>query len=341
MIKVGLCGFGTMAKGHAQMLQLHDGVELVAIADPVEENRKKAAELYSGVKIYETGEELIDAGGLDVVFVVVPTYLHNPLAVRALNEGCHVFCEKPMALNPQLCQEMIDAAKKADKALMIGQVLRFWPEYVFLKKTIDEKLYGKLLALSMQRVGDVSSGWQGWYLDEERGGSQLFDRHLHDADAILWMLGKPKEVYAHGAKRDPRIGGGVFHSFTEYYYNDDVVVSAEGSADTVKGFPFTATYRATFENAVVEFDCRRNPTVLVYAGAEPFAPEMSGGVADLKSGMNIKNAAPYFFEECYFFDCLKKGIKPQTVTPESAMESITMIRAEVESAKTRKPVKLQ
>ena len=46
MIKVGLCGFGSMAKGHAQMLQLHDDVKLVAIADAVEENRIKAAELY-------------------------------------------------------------------------------------------------------------------------------------------------------------------------------------------------------------------------------------------------------------------------------------------------------
>ena len=340
MIKVGLCGFGSMAKGHAQMLQLHDGVELVAIADAVEANRQKAAEQY-GVKVYASGEELIDAGGLDVVFVVVPTYLHNPLAIRALNSGCHVFCEKPMALNPQLCQEMIDAAQKADKSLMIGQVLRFWPEYVFLKNTIDSKLYGKLLALSMQRVGGVSTGWQGWYLDEVRGGSQLFDRHIHDADAILWMLGKPKEVYAYGCSRDPRTGGGVFHSFTEYYYNDDMVVCAEGSSDTIEGFPFTATYRAVFEKAVVEFDCRRKPTVLVYAGAEPFAPEMEGGVEDLKSGMNIKNAGPYFFEERYFFNCLKKGIKPETVTPESAMQSIAMVRAEVESAKTRKPVKLQ
>ena len=340
MIKVGLCGFGSMAKGHAQMLKLHDDVKLVAIADAVEENRSKAAELY-GVKVYESGEELIDAGGLDVVFVVVPTYLHNPLAIRALRSGCHVFCEKPMALNPQLCQEMIDEAKKADKMLMIGQVLRFWPEYVFLKKTVDSRPYGRLLALSMQRVGGVSTGWQGWYLDEQRGGSQLFDRHIHDADAILWMLGKPREIRTHGCSRDSRIGGGVFHSFTEYYYNDDMVVSAEGSADTVAGFPFTASYRAVFENAVIEFDSRRKPTLLVYAGAEPFSPEMEGGVEDLRSGMNIKNAGPYFFEQRYFFNCLAKGVRPETVTPESAMQTIELVKAEVESAKTRKPVRIQ
>ena len=87
MINVGLCGFGSMAKGHAQTLQLHDGVKLVAIADTVEDNRKKAEEQY-GVKTYCTGEELIDAGGLDAVFVVVPTYLHAPLAIRALEAGC-------------------------------------------------------------------------------------------------------------------------------------------------------------------------------------------------------------------------------------------------------------
>lgn len=339
MFKVGLCGFGTMAKGHAQMLQCHEDVQLVAIADPVEANREKAAAEY-GVKTYATGEELIDAGGLDVVFVVVPTYLHAPLTIRALKAGCHVFCEKPMALSADLCADMCAAAKAAGKALMIGQVLRFWPEYVYLKKVIDSGEYGKLLALSMQRVGDLSTGWENWYLDERRGGTQIFDRHVHDIDAILWMLGTPKEVYAYGAHRDPNTAGGCFHSVTEYYYGDDIMVSAEGSADTSSKFPFTATYRATFEKGVVEFNCRNTPTLQVFAGDAPFAPELPVNEVKLKSGMNITSSGPYLNEQVYFFDCLRKGVLPETITPEAAMETIRVARAEGVSVTTRTRVKL-
>lgn len=338
-LKVGLCGFGTMAKGHAQMLQLHEGVKLVAIADTVPENRAKAEELYH-VKTFETGEELIANGGLDVVFVVVPTYLHTLLAVSALKSGCHVFCEKPMSLNPDLCTQMIDAANESGKYLMIGQVLRFWPEYVFLKEAIDSGRYGKLEALSMTRVGGTSMGWQKWYLDERRGGSQLFDRHLHDCDAVTWLLGTPKSVYTYGIHKDCFTQGGVSHSFTEYYYDNNLVVSAEGSADAIKGFPFTAAYRAFFEKAVIEYNSRSTPTLQVFEGGEPIVPEIKSKVPSLTSGMNITNSAPYYNEEVYFFDCIRRGVKPETITPEKARESVRVVSAEMLSAKTHSRINL-
>ncbi|MBO4344792.1 MAG: Gfo/Idh/MocA family oxidoreductase, partial [Victivallales bacterium] len=310
-----------------------------AIADTVEENRAKAAEQY-GVATYASGEELIDAGGLDAVFVVVPTYLHAPLAIRALNAGCHVFCEKPMALNTDLCQQMIDAADKSGKILMIGQVLRFWPEYIYLKNAIDSGKYGKLQSLTMQRIGDKSIGWERWYLDERRGGCQLFDRHVHDADAVQWMLGMPKAVYCYGVERDPYTDGGVFHSVTQYCYDSGILVSAEGSSDNHAGCPFTATYHAVFENGVISFNSTRKPTLTVHEGGEAIVPDLSANIEDLKSGMNITHSLPYFQEESYFFDCIRKGVKPTTVTPESAMETIRLVRTEGESVKQHKRIEL-
>ncbi len=339
MIKVGLCGFGSMGRGHAQLLQKHEGVKLVSVADVRPDSREKAEADY-GVKTWECGEAMIAAGDLDVVFICVPTYLHAPLAIQAMTAGCHVFCEKPMAMNTSLCADMIAAAKRTGKNLMIGQVLRFWPEYVFLKNAIDSKEYGKLIALSMTRVGGVSTGWDNWYLDESRGGMQIFDRHVHDCDAVLWMLGTPKAVYSYGATRDPRTHGGIFHSFTEYRYSDDFVVSAEGSADTPPGFPFTACYRAVFEKGLIEFNSRQKPTLQVFAGGEPIAPELPDPIAALTSGMNISTAGPYYNEQVYFFDCLRKGIKPEVVTPEAAMETIRVVRAEIESCRARKAIAL-
>ncbi|MDD4098122.1 MAG: Gfo/Idh/MocA family oxidoreductase, partial [Lentisphaeria bacterium] len=93
MLKVGLCGFGSMGSGHVQLLQKHDGVKLVSVADVRPERREKVSAEYD-VKAWASGEQMIAAGGLDVVFICVPTYLHAPLAIQAMEAGCHVFCEK-------------------------------------------------------------------------------------------------------------------------------------------------------------------------------------------------------------------------------------------------------
>jgi predicted dehydrogenase len=328
-----------MGRSHAQLLTQHGGdIELVAVADVQEELRQQVSEKL-GVQAFASGEEMIDAKVADVVFVIAPTYLHAPLAVRALESGRHVFCEKPMGLDTTACDRMIAASKASGKMLIIGQVLRFWPEYAFLKEAIVSGRYGRLEALSMTRVGGVSVGYDGWYLDEERGGMQIFDRHIHDTDLVLWLLGRPKAVRAFGVAKCPRTQGGYVHSFTEYRY-DNLAVSAEGSADMPKGFPFTMSYRATFERACIEYSNRQSPTLTLYTGEEPIHPELPSPVGELKSGLNISSSSGYFLEQAYFFDCIRNGSKPTIVTPESARETIEVIRAEIASARAGKEVVL-
>jgi predicted dehydrogenase len=110
-------------------LQKHADVQLVAVGPTRRRNCGSMAKDAYGVQTWSSGEEMIAAGGLDVVFVCAPTYLHAPLVIQALRAGCHVFGEKPMALNETLCADMSAVADECGKVLMIGQVLRFWPEY--------------------------------------------------------------------------------------------------------------------------------------------------------------------------------------------------------------------
>ena len=131
-----------------------------------------------------------------------------------------------MGLNPAECERMIAASRRADKILVIGQVLRFWPEYVYLKETVASGRLGALQSLSMTRVGGVSIGSERWFLDEKRGGMQIFDRHIHDTDLTLWILGMPEAVEAFGVELDPNTDGGIVHSFTRYIY-PGIAVSAE------------------------------------------------------------------------------------------------------------------
>ena len=339
-IKVGICGLGSMGMHHAMMLGKHKGVQLVAAADAEAAKRKRAADELGVKNIFKDGRDLIRQGGLDAVWVCAPTYLHAELSCLALEAGCHVFCEKPMARSPRECAAMQQAADKSGKFLMIGQVLRFWPEYVFLKKTVDSGKYGKLLTLSMTRVGGVSTGFENWFLDEERGGTQIFDRHIHDTDAVLWLLGTPESVRVDAAVLDRRTAGGAVHTFTEYRFPGGPVIHAEGSADMPKGFPFTAAYRAVFERACVEFNSRAQETLTVYDGKQTLHPELPAPMVETGSGLNISSAGPYWIEQCYFFDCIRKNVRPSTVTPESAAETIRVVRAEMKSERTGRAVRL-
>ncbi|MCK5804965.1 MAG: Gfo/Idh/MocA family oxidoreductase [Lentisphaeria bacterium] len=331
-MKVGLCGLGPMGRSHVQLLTQHGDIELVAVADVQEAPRKEIGEQF-GVSTYESGEALIDAKIADVIFVCAPTYLHSPLTVRALEAGHHVFCEKPMSRTPEECMPMIEASERTGKMLTIGQVLRFWPEYVFLKNAIDGGEYGKLQTLSMTRVGGVSTGFERWFLDEDRGGMQIFDRHIHDTDLTLWMLGRPKSVQSFGFEMDARTEGGIVHSFTRYKF-DDVAVSAEGSADLPAGYPFTMSYTAVFDNAAIEYDNRQSPTLSLFDGSGDIKhPELPSPLGDLQAGLNISSSSGYFLEQAYLFDCIRNGVKPEIVTPRSAMETIEVVRAEIASVR--------
>ncbi len=342
-MRIGLCGYGSMARHHSQLLNKHNpGVELVGIADVTEERRKLAGNDHPGVRIWNSAQEMLSCeSNLEVAFVCTPTYLHAELTIQALQAGCHVFCEKPMALQPEQCQDMIAAAEASQRFLMIGQVLRFWPEYIYLKELCDSHRFGPLRCLSMTRVGGISTGWQGWYLDERRGGMQIFDRHIHDSDAILWILGQPRAVQSYGFSLDSHSAGGINHSFTHYDFGPELLVSAEGSADLPKGFPFTAAYRATFAQACLEFNSRERPTLTLYTDGESSHPELPLPLEEISSGLNISSAGPYFTEQAYFFHCVRTGQKPATVTPESAQQTIKLVRAEIASCRNGTPIALE
>ena len=118
-MRVGLAGFGNMGGHHALLLGKHAAdIKLVAIADADESRRAKAEKEFPDVNIWNSGQEMLENEALDVLFVCSPTYLHAELSIMGLEKGCHVFCEKPMALNADECDAMIKAAEKSGKYLL-------------------------------------------------------------------------------------------------------------------------------------------------------------------------------------------------------------------------------
>ena len=109
-LRVGVIGLG-MGRAHIEGYRSHPGAEVVAIADPNEQRLKDAGDRYSIPGRYADAPSMLRREKLDVVSVATPNKFHKPLAIAALEAGCHVLCEKPMAMNATEARAMLAAAR--------------------------------------------------------------------------------------------------------------------------------------------------------------------------------------------------------------------------------------
>lgn len=305
MLKVALIGCGGMGSTHARSwLQLKDKVELIAIADLMPEKAQKFAEK-SGAKLYPNGDELLANEKPDIVDVCVPTFLHTKYAVAAMEMGCNVFIEKPVCLNEEEAQLLLETQKRTGVKVQVGQVIRFWDEYMYLKQVKDEGTFGKVLSGVFARLSSNPAwSWENWYNDYKRSGTVALDLHVHDLDFIRYFNGSEPEAIESVCTRDNE--GVIQQIFSTYHYGD-VVFTAEGCWDYPAKYPFSMSYRVKFEKATVVFDSTGKLTVYPVDG-KPFEPELTKiDAAESNSGINVSNDGPYVRQLAYFVDHVING----------------------------------
>lgn len=329
-LRVGLLGAGFMGNMHAACYAQIGGVELVAVADSVRENAEKIANSY-GCRIFGEAEKLIENSDVDIIDVCLPTYLHPKYTLQALEAGKHVFCEKPIALTGEDGKKMVETARRTGRRFMVGHVIRFWPEYVELKRFIDSGELGKLVALQLSRW-TAYPHWSDWLTDPEKSGGAIVDLHIHDADALIWLLGKPRDLCVRGTVDRVMV-------LYDYGLDGPEFVSAEG------GFlpgpvPFRMAFRAVFEKGTLDYDsARETPASLLICrkGAEAPEPWHFTPPRELRTlgdfGGNISAIWPYLLELEYFVDCVREGKDPEVVTRDSAVAALELVLREREAIK--------
>jgi len=338
-VRVAVVGLGGMGNTHLRGLLRNPNVNVVAVCDndpgklsgeligPKVDSRTGEFGLVDTSKIqrYSDFSELLYDDTIDAVCLCVPTHLHSQMTIQGLQSGKHVFCEKPMGLNHKETAHMIKAAEKAGKKLMIGQCLRFWPEYILLKDMIDNGRFGKVNSAVFRRFGAFAD-WSGdgWMSDVKRSGSAVLGLHIHDTDTILWFFGKPKSVSSCGRVEED---GGMQHVITCYRYDDIPMVCAEGG--WLPGdVPFTMTVKIVFEAATVEYDLNKHPTTVIYHADGTEEP------ADVPGGYGHDD------ELAYFVNCIEDNIPPHRCLPTDSALSVKIVEAELESARKRKSIDL-
>ncbi len=203
-LRVGVIGLG-VGRAHIKGFQEHSRVEVAAIADPDTSRLQEVGDEYGVAGRYESAALMLRKEKLDVVSVATPNKFHKPLTIAALKAGCHVLCEKPMAMSAIEARQMLAAARKAKRRIMINFSYRFNDQSQALKKQVDDGVLGDIYfgrTVWHRRRGMPKFG--GWFGQKAMaGGGPLIDLGVHRLDLALWLMGYPRPTWVMGSTYNP------------------------------------------------------------------------------------------------------------------------------------------
>ncbi len=199
-IGIGIIGQG-IGYSRSKMAVAAEGMKLVAICDLLE-HRRERAERDFGVPVYENYREMLERKDIDIIGIFTPAGNRREIALDAFAAGKHVICTKPMEINIQRCDDMINAADKAGLRLMVDFGMRYGAPIRALRAAIEQGMFGDLIMSKAelrwyrdQAYYDENGAWRGtWRLD---GGGSLANQTVHFVDQIQWMMGEPQSVFAY------------------------------------------------------------------------------------------------------------------------------------------------
>lgn len=185
-----------------QMLQV-PGIKIVAICDINPVALKSAVDTANAAghspEGYAEFRKLLDRKDIDAVIIATPVDRHKEMAVAALEVGKHVYCEKPMALTPEECRMVRDAAHSAKGIFQQGFQMRHDPFHVEAMKFIKDGGIGKVLFLEgFRHTADLPRG-TAWYFDRSRSGDCIVEQACHYIDQMVWVAGShPLRAFGSG-----------------------------------------------------------------------------------------------------------------------------------------------
>lgn len=330
MVRIGIIGIGFMGVTHFKAAQRVRRGKVVAIC--TRNPRKLAGDWrgvkgnfggsggvqdLSGVRKYSEIDDLLEDEGIDLVDICLPTPLHRRATLDAFAAGKHVLLEKPIETTLKAADKMLAAAKRASRQFMVAQVLRFFPEFRYLKTLLRSGDQGKLKALQLKRIISVPT-WGSWGESAKKTGGMAIDLHIHDTDFVNFLFGAPRAVTSAGLveARDKQVS----YISTNYHFDrNDIAVSAYSGAVATKGQPFEHGYDAYFERATLTYNSVHCPKLtLVNAKGEKRSPKLDRTEpfeAEIQEAVNVVTSG-----------------KPSTIiSAQSARESLAICLAEVRS----------
>jgi predicted dehydrogenase len=195
-IKWGIIGLGNIANQFATDLLLLEDAELFAVASRNMEKAIEFSKKYNCTKAYDSYEALFEDDQVDIIYIATPHDSHAELSIKALENGKHVLCEKPLALSYNDAVRMTEASKKNNKFFMEAFWTRFIPAVHDVLAKVNKGIIGDIRSLKADFAfyGDEENG--GRLFDKNLGGGALFDIGVYPLFLSYVLLGIPKEIVA-------------------------------------------------------------------------------------------------------------------------------------------------
>ncbi len=198
-IRIAVIGVGGWGKNHARVL--YDLGALAAVCDVSAQRAREIAESYKSNYYSSVKDLLTNEKDLDACLICTPTKTNLEVAKNVIQNGCHVFVEKPLSFSSKECEEMMNEAKANKVILTCGYVERFNPAIQDLKRIIQEKSYGDLIMMEFHRENRMPL--------HIKDVGIIYDTSVHDIDTAMFLFDRrPKMVFARAGKK--------FHSYEDF-----------------------------------------------------------------------------------------------------------------------------
>ncbi|MEP7285229.1 MAG: Gfo/Idh/MocA family oxidoreductase [Chloroflexota bacterium] len=192
-LRAGVIGLG-IGQLHAEGYHISPDATLVALCDADELRLHDFGHKYNVPPegLFTNYQRMLAEAKLDVLSVCLPNFLHAEVSIAALNAGVHVLCEKPLAPTVAQAQEILDAAKRNDRRLIVGYNFRYRTDIQWIYRLVQAGQLGDIYHIyaSWRRETGIPGG--GWFGNLQlAGGGVLIDLGVHVLDLTLWLLGFP------------------------------------------------------------------------------------------------------------------------------------------------------
>lgn len=348
MKKIGIIGLGFMGYTHFEGARALQGAQVAAFAT---RDAKKRDGDWTGIqgnfgppggqvdvsdlKAYADYRELLADPDIDLVDVCLPTDKHFDVVLESLQAGKPTLVEKPIAVELQQAEQMVQAAEQARVPLLVAHVLPFFPEFSYAASAVREKRFGELRAAHFRRV-ICPPDWSSDMSDFRKLGGWGIDLHIHDNHFIAHMAGRPEGVFSTGLLQD----GFVNHVHSSYVYGGGgPAITAVSGGIAARGLAFGHGFEIYFEDATLMFDAG------TYGGDWVVNRPLSlidndGKVSEVSLEADSSWCGAFTKELQTAVDHLESGADAGPLSGDLALDALRMCYAEAESIESGEIVRL-
>jgi predicted dehydrogenase len=337
LINICMVGAGRVGKQHSRSITRHvPGARVVALVDTVDQIREETGAEFGIEAQFQSLEEAIDKVSFDAVVITTPTPTHLPLSLLAANYGKHVFLEKPMALDLEECDQIIESARSNQVFLQLGFMRRFDPEFSAAAKRIEAGEIGQPMMVKSLTHGPGLP--PPWARDLRTSNGMLAEVNSHDWDTTRWLMGSNHErVYTEIAN----FKGTARNVDTPNFY-DNVLVNIRfesGGLGMISGicpcdYGYDARVEIVGDRGIMQIGELQGQAVVVCANRE------TGLITPIFRTWPERFAWGYIYEMEHFSDCIRNDDPPR-VGGEEGRWAVAGVLAGTRSFLEERPVYLK